>query len=59
MIPLYEHSFSKIIATHHEHGDWNSIVLKHGKPDVVIFEMVERYLSLPFKKKQFPPNFSY
>lgn len=59
MLPFYEHSFSKIITTHHEYGDWDSVVLEHGKPDVVIFQMVERYLNKPFKQKQFPQNFSY
>lgn len=59
MTPFYEYSFSKIIVTHHNYGNWDSIVLEHGKPDIVIFQIVERYLSVPFKKKQFPQNFSY
>lgn len=54
MIPFYEHSFSKIIATHHNYGDWDTSLLLSQKPDVVIFEMVERYLGKEFKNTKFP-----
>lgn len=48
MIPYYEHSFSKIIATHHNYGDWDTSLLLKEKPDVVIFQVVERYLGKEF-----------
>jgi len=54
MIPYYEHSFSKIIATHHNYGDWDTSLLLREKPDLVIFEVVERYLGKQFKQTKFP-----
>jgi len=53
MIRYYAHSFSKIILVHHEYGDWNTKILKDHKPDIVIFEMVERYLGKNFKDTNF------
>lgn len=53
MIPFYEHSFSKIIATHHNYGNWDTSILANEKPDVVIFEVVERYLGKEFITTKF------
>lgn len=53
MIPFYAHSFSKIITVHHEQGNWDTNILKKHKPDIVIFEMVERFLGIDFKSTKF------
>jgi len=54
MIPYYEHSFSKIIATHHNYGNWDTSLLLKEKPDIVIFEVVERFLGRNFTDTKFP-----
>lgn len=43
LMPFYKRSFSEIYVVHHRWGNWDTSYLKTFTPDLVIYEMVERY----------------
>ena len=58
LFSYFSNSFSTVIVTYHNNGDWDTSLIEKYNPDIVVYEVLERFLGKSFNSTKFGVSYN-